>query len=120
MFQIIFNELSASEISQLSTMEQLDLLAGFKVEPHDLENLDGQRFGAVEHKGRKLYRYRAGEYRIYFAVQDKQVVVHRVLHANTFKDFLFRTKLGAAEDEELGKSRHFWKLIDAAEKSRVL
>lgn len=118
MFQIIFNEISANEISQLDTMEQLDLLSQFKVEPADLEKLDGDRFGEIERDGKKLYRYRSEEYRIYFEVAGENLIVHRVLHKGTFQDFLFRSKLPVNEDEALSESKHFWSLIEEGEKAR--
>ena len=118
MFQIIFNEISAAEISRLPTMEQLDLLDQFKVTPEDLENGDSDKFGQLERDGRKLYRFRSEEYRIYFAVEGDSVVVHRVLHKGTFQDFLFRSKLPLNEDEALSESKHFWELIEAGEKAR--
>ena len=92
MFQIVFNEISAAEISSLDTLEQLELLEEFKVHKEDLENLDEERFGKIERDGTVLYRYRANEYRFYFEVKDDLVVVHRVLHKGTFSDFLFRSK----------------------------
>ncbi len=119
MFQIVFNEISASEISRLDTMAQLELLAEFKVTPADLENPDGGRFGAMEHHGKKLYRYRAKDNRIYFEAKDGYVLVHRVLHKGTLADFLFRTHLGDAdEDEALAGNKHFWKLIDEGAAAR--
>ncbi|MCC6882061.1 MAG: hypothetical protein IT576_07915 [Verrucomicrobiales bacterium] len=120
MFQIIFNEISAAEISQLPTMAQLEVLAEFQVRPEDLEKLDGERFGQIEREGRKLYRYRAKDLRIYFEVTNGSVVVHRVLNKNTLQDFLFRTKLPFSEDEELSQSKTFWKLIEEGEKARRL
>ncbi len=111
-FQIVFNEISANEISQLDTLEQLDLLDQFKVSEEDLENLDGERFGKLEREGKRLYRFRADDWRIYFEVDESKVVVHRVLHKGTFSDFLFRSKIPLAEDEELAESKTFWKLID--------
>ena len=66
MFQIIFNELSAAEMSALPKTLQLDLLAEFQILPEDLDNLDSSRFGVIEREGKKLHRYRAKEYRIYF------------------------------------------------------
>ena len=101
MFQIIFNELSAAEMSRLPQELQLDLLAEFQVLPEDLENLDSERFGLIEREGKKLYRYRAKDYRIYFEKSPEGVTIHRVLHKNTIRDFLFRTKLPMAEDEQL-------------------
>lgn len=112
MFQIVFNEISAAEISALGTLEQLELLEEFKVGRDDLVNLEGERFGKIERDGRVLYRFRAKDYRFYFEVKENLVVVHRVLHRGTFSDFLFRSKMPLAEDEALAGSKHFWKLID--------
>ena len=117
MFQIIFNEISAAEISALPTMQQMDLLSEFKVTPEDLENLDEERFGKIEREGKTLYRYRANELRIYFEVEEEGVLVHRVLHKNTFQDFLFRTKMPLSEDEALSKSGGFWELIEEGERA---
>ena len=39
MLQIVFNEISAAEISQLGTLEQLELLDEFRVSEDDLERL---------------------------------------------------------------------------------
>ncbi|BCU76075.1 hypothetical protein [Luteolibacter sp. LG18] len=111
-FQIVFNEISAAEISQLGTLEQLELLDEFKVSEKDLENMDGERFGKIERDGKTLYRFRSKDYRFYFEVKEGAVIVHRVLHRGTLSDFLFRSKMPVGEDEELAKSKHFWKLID--------
>lgn len=118
MFQIVFNEISAAEISRLDTLEQLELLDEFKVSEKDLKNLDGERFGKIPRDGKTLYRFRAQDWRFYFEVKDGAVIVHRVLHKGTFSDFLFRSKIPMAEDEELAKSKHFWKLIDEGKAAR--
>src|SRR5438874_2679177 len=118
MFQIIFNELSAAEISALPKKLQLNLLAQFEILPEDLDHLDSERFGVIERDGKKLYRYRAKDYRIYFAKTDEGITVHRVLHKNTFRDFLFRSKLPVSEDAQLSQAREFWKLIEEGEKTR--
>ncbi len=120
MLQIVFNEISAAEISGLGTLEQLDLLDQFKVREEDLDNLDGERFGRIERDRRVLYRFRAKDYRIYFEVREGAVIVHRVLHKGTFSDFLFRSKMPLAEDEALAGSKHFWKLIDEGRNARRL
>ena len=117
MFQIIFNELSAAEISALPKRLQLELLADFQILPEDLDQLDSERFGVIEREGKKLYRYRAKNYRIYFAKTDEGVKVHRVLHKNTLRDFLFRSKLPVSEDAQLGETREFWKLIAEGERT---
>jgi mRNA-degrading endonuclease RelE of RelBE toxin-antitoxin system len=118
MFQIIFNELSAAEMSALPKKLQLELLAEFQILPEDLDHLDTKRFGVIEREGKKLYRYRARDYRIYFGKSVEGITVHRVLHKNTLRDFLFRSSLPVAEDQQLGKTREFWKLIDEGERTR--
>jgi hypothetical protein len=116
--QIVFNEISAAELSALDTLEQLELLEEFKVTRDDLQKLNGERFGRIERDGLVLYRFRAQEYRFYFEVKDELVIVHRVLHKGTFSDFLFRSKMPLAEDEALAGSKHFWKLIDEGRNAR--
>ena len=118
MFQIIFNEVSAAEMSALPKSLQLELLAEFQVLPEDLDKLDSHRFGVIERDGKKLHRYRAKEYRIYFEKSPEGITVHRVLHKNTLRDFLYRSKLPVAEDDQLGRTREFWRLIEQGEKTR--
>ena len=118
MFQIIFNELSAAEMSALPKSLQLQLLSEFQIMPEDLDNLDAKKFGVIEREGKRLYRYRAKDYRIYFEKSAEGITVHRVLHKNTLRDFLFRSKLPMAEDDQLGETREFWKLIEEAEATR--
>jgi mRNA-degrading endonuclease RelE of RelBE toxin-antitoxin system len=117
-FQIVFNRISAAELSQLDTLAQLDLLDQFKVDEATLENIDTRHeFGRIEREGRTLYRYRAKDHRIYFEVAEGNVIVHRVLHKNTLDDFLYRSRFAVSEDEALGKSKVFWKLIEEGEKA---
>src|SRR5438876_5723884 len=118
MFQIIFNELSAAEISALPKKLQLELLAQFQILPEDLDHLDSERFGVIQREGKKLYRYRAKDYRIYFAKTDEGIKVHRVLHKNTFRDSLFRTKLAVSEDSQLRANPELWELIEQGERTR--
>lgn len=124
MFQVIFNEISAGEISQLPTLEQLEVLDQFQVRPEDLENIEANNsdaaFGQIERDGKTLFRYRASDVRIYFEVlEDHQsVIVHRVLSKNTFQDFLYRANLPVGEDEELAQSKQFWELIEEGERAR--
>lgn len=118
--QIVFNEISAAEISHLDTFSQLELLDAFKVTEADLVALDGERFGKLEREGKTFYRFRAGDYRIYFEVTNSSVVVHRVLNKNTFSDFLFRSKMPLSEDEQLAESKHFWTLIDEGRGARKM
>lgn len=118
MLQIVFNEISAAEMSALPKEMQLDLLAEFQFLPEDLDNLDPEKYGTVERDGKRLFRYRAKDYRIYFDRRKDGITVHRVLHKNTIRDFLFRTKLPMTEDDQLGQGEGFWKLIEEAERTR--
>ncbi len=120
MFQIVFNEISAAEISALGTLEQLELLEEFRVSEQDLDVLDSERFGKIERDGHVMYRFRAKDYRFYFEVKQNSVIVHRVLHKGTLSDFLFRSKMPLAEDEALANSKHFWKLIDEGRNAKRL
>jgi mRNA-degrading endonuclease RelE of RelBE toxin-antitoxin system len=94
---------------------QLDLLAEFQFLPEDLEHNGDERFGVIQREGKKLFRFRAKDYRIYFEKAEEGIKIHRVLHKNTIRDFLFRTSLPMAEDDQLGKANGFWKLIEEAE-----
>ena len=118
MLQIVFNEISAAEMAALPKEMQLDLLTEFQFLPEDLDQLDMEKFGAVERDGKRLFRYRAKDYRIYFERREEGITVHRVLHKNTIRDFLFRTKLPMTEDDQLGQQKGFWLLIEEAEQTR--
>ncbi len=118
MLQIVFNEISAAEMAALPKEMQLDLLTEFQFLPEELDQLDEEKFGTVERDGKQLFRYRAKDYRIYFERRDEGITVHRVLHKNTIRDFLFRTKLPMTEDDQLGQQKGFWQLIEEAEQTR--
>jgi len=120
MLQIVFNEISAAELSRLPTQTQFALLEALNIQPEDVEQEERltKRFGIITHGKSRLYRCRAGDHRIYFGVEGAHVKVHRVLHKNTLKDFLFRSNLGSAgEDEALAEAKGFWKLIDEGERT---
>ncbi len=118
MFQIVFNKISAAEMSEMPKELQLDLLMEFQVLPKDLDNLEGEHFGMVERDGKKLLRYRAKDYRIYFEKSEEGLVIHRVLHKNTIRDFLFRASLPMGEDEQLGQTGAFWELIEEGRRAK--
>ncbi|MCX6837393.1 MAG: hypothetical protein NTX35_06225 [Verrucomicrobia bacterium] len=119
MIQIVFNDISAAELSQLPTQTQFHLLEALNIQPADIdEAILAKRYGVLERSGKKLYRCRTGDHRIYFGIVEGNVRVHRVLHKNTLTDFLFRSNLpGGGEDEELSKSKNFWQLIDEGAKT---
>ncbi len=117
MFEVVFNQVSAAEMSALDTLSQLELMDGFQFTKEELA-ADSDKFGILSLDDRKLYRYRLGDYRIYFELDDKHAIVHRVLHKNTLSDFSYRTNPSdTTEDEALQSSKHFWSLIDEGKKS---
>lgn len=118
MLQIVFNEISAAELSHLPVQVQFQLLEALNIQPDGIDEVTlAKRFGVLERHGKKLFRCRAGEYRIYFAVTDGMVKVHRVVHKNTFQDFLVRSNLAGEEDAALAQSKNFWQLIDEGAKT---
>jgi len=84
-FQIIFTPASSAEISQLPTPLQVEVLREFDVLTSDFLTRHPDRFGTVRRSDRTLYRYRAGDYRIYFEQKQAGLVIHRVLHKNSLK-----------------------------------
>jgi mRNA-degrading endonuclease RelE of RelBE toxin-antitoxin system len=114
MFQIVFNETSAAELAALPKKLQLQIMGEFNVNPDNLA--DAGTYGRLKREGRQLYRYRAGDYRIYFEKTGDGILVHRVVHRNTLKDFLFRTKLPVSEDEVLEENPKFWDMVFGGKK----
>jgi mRNA-degrading endonuclease RelE of RelBE toxin-antitoxin system len=114
MFQIVFNEISAAELAALPKKLQLQIMGEFNVNPERLA--DTGTYGRLKREGRQLYRYRAGDYRIYFEKTGDGILVHRVVHKNTLKDFFFRTKLPVSEDQALEKEPKFWDMVFGAAK----
>jgi hypothetical protein len=93
---------------------QLDLLAEFQILPEDLNSLQGENFRKIHRDGRTLHRFRCKDYRIYFERHEDGMLIHRVLHKNTIRDFLFRSKLPMtdADEGELAETTdQFWKMI---------
>lgn len=118
-FQIIFNPISAAELSRMPKDLQLHILGEFRGLPQEVLHADlSDRYGKLERNGRTLYRFRLGVYRIYFERHDLGLIVHRILSRHTLrdslKDFRYRSSLPVREDEALQENPKFWELIEAA------
>ncbi|MCX6958713.1 MAG: hypothetical protein NTW91_00145 [Verrucomicrobia bacterium] len=115
MFQVIFNTTSAAEMSSLPKDLQLDLLAEFQILPDDLNFLEGANFSKIQRDGRTLHRFRCSDHRIYFERHAEGILIHRVLHKNTIRDFLFRSKLPMTDEADQADlvegTDQFWKMI---------
>lgn len=119
-FQIIFNPTSAAELTAMPKELQLSILGEFRGLPHEAMSTDLSRFGKLQRGGKTLYRFRIGDYRIYFERHDLGIVVHRILNRRSYKDFQFRNPLlPANEDEMLEKNPKFWELIENARASHT-
>jgi len=98
---------------------QLDILGHFRGFPQDVRSKDLDRFGKLERKGKQLYRYRLGGYRVYFERSELGIIIHRILSKNTLKDFLFRSSLPTGEDQALQDNPKFWELMESPPKAKV-
>ncbi len=116
--QIIFNTISAAEMAQLAKLAQLELLGGFRAATVNLDAPNAEHVGVIRRDGKKLFRYRLKDMRVYFERVPEGFAIHRILHRNTLTDFLFRSNLPFAEDEQLGEAKSFWKLIEEGERAQ--
>jgi len=96
---------------------QLDLLAEFQILPEDLGSLDSEHFSKIRRDGRTLHRFRCNDYRIYFERHPEGILIHRVLHRNTIRDFLFRSKLPMTDDDQAEGTDQFWNMLNEHEKN---
>lgn len=112
MLQIIFNPVSAKELAALPRKLQLEIIDGFQLFPHDFEK-DDEKFGQLTRAGKKIYRYRVKDYRIYFERNSDIIDVRCILNKNSLKDFFFRSKLPISEDQLLQDNPKFWQLLES-------
>ncbi len=118
-FQIIFNPTSAAELARMPKELQLQILGEFRGVPAEVISSDLERFGRLRRGGKTLHRFRIGDYRLYFERHELGLVVHRILHRNTLKDFQYRSNLPLGEDESLQNNPRFWELIEEASRQRA-
>lgn len=115
-FQIIFTPTSAAEVSRMPKEIQHQFLGEFRGLPDEAMHTDlSSKYGKLERDGRILYRFRIGDYRVYFERHKLGLLVHRILSKNSLNDFLFRSRLPAKEDQTLADNPKFWDLIGEAE-----
>lgn len=114
MLQIVLTPKSQAEISALSRCLQLEILNDFQKLSNEKDSDLGDRLTIIEKEARKLYRFRARDYRIYFEKTDQGIVIRRILHKNTLQDFLFRSQIPITpfDEEHLAQNPQFWSLID--------
>lgn len=112
MYQIVLSDSASAELSQLSKLDQLDVVAEFSRFRKEPIKLGKDGAGKILKGDRTIYRRRYKDYRIYFEKQADQLVVHHVLHGNTLRDFFVRSNLDMRDHEEFEESAKFWKFIE--------
>ena len=119
MLQIVFNEISAAEMSALPKDLQLDLLAEFQFLPEDLDNLDEEKFGVLERDGKRLFRYRANGIP-HFTSSGATKASPCIGCCTRIPSAIFFSARSCpmTEDDQLGQQKGFWKLIEEAEQTR--
>lgn len=115
--QVIFNAISAAEMANVPKLQQLELLSGFRASTANLDAPQPEQIGIIRREGKKLYRYRLKDWRVYFERVPEGFAIHRIFHCNTLLDFLYRSNLPVAEDEQLGEAKSFWRLIEEGKAS---
>ena len=117
MYQVTFSEQSLSELNKLDQLKQLELadMIG-SLSPAALEN-PNEKIGVFNRDGKRLYRIRAGEYRIYFKVRSEdEIFCEVILPQHSLTDFVYRTKLPLAEDQIVEQHSSFWSYLESLRK----
>ena len=120
MKQIVFTESGAAEISRIDKLAQLEIVG--ELSKLRQENLDREteQLGKLKKGPRTLYRFRYKDYRFYFEKKDKQLLVHHVLHKNTFTDFFYRSNLDISDDRKFEETDKFWKFIEEQTRQAIV
>ena len=113
MFQVNFSEQSMNELNQLDTLSQMELVETFSNLTQEQLEHPSDEIGSFSRNGRKYYRVRAGEFRIYFEQDKKCLFAHYILHKNTLSDFVFRFKLPITEEFMIEQHDSFWKYLES-------
>lgn len=112
MNQIVFSESGAAELSRIDRMTQLEIVDELsKLRKENLQ-AESDQLGRLKKGNRTLYRFRYKDYRFYFEKKDKQLLVHHVLHKNTFSDFFYRSNLEISDDRKFEETDKFWSFIE--------
>ena len=89
-FQIIFTPTAAAELGTLPKDLQLEILGDFRGLPQDIRSDEMDKFGRLNRDGHHMFRFRLGNYRVYFERHELGVLIHRILHSKKqLRDFLY-------------------------------
>lgn len=114
MFEVTFSDQSMAMLNRLDILVQMPIIERFSgLTPEDLKSSD-EELGSFDRGGKRYYRLRAGEYRVYFEVIDRhRLDCHYILHKHTLADFIFRFKLPYREETLVEQSQSFWQYVES-------
>ena len=113
MFQVNFSNQSMSELNRLPLDEQLLLVEQISSITSEQIAHPREPLGKFNRGGITYYRLRAGEFRLYFQVENENLFSHYILHRNTLTDFLFRTNLPVTEEQMVEQHQSFWRYLES-------
>ena len=92
MREITFSNKAAREFSAFKKKEQLQFFKNFELEDKQIAEADFEENKEIQKIPNRsdYYRFRFGDFRIYFEFQPGKIHILRVLKKNTWKDFTFR------------------------------
>ena len=116
MFQVTFSKQSLSELNSLSQTDQLSLIEKLSSLSNDILTGENSSVGTFLREGKKFYRLRVDDLRVYFEKVDISLHCHFILQKNSLNDFLVRCKMPASEDAILENHQNFWDYLESLTK----
>jgi mRNA-degrading endonuclease RelE of RelBE toxin-antitoxin system len=113
-YQIHFSPQSLKTLESLPALEQMGLIESLAaITQAQLEQPDGRVLGSLERQGKRLYRLRARDFRIYLErVNDQELLVQALIQKETWVDFAMRWKLPLNEEHLIEKNQNFWQYLE--------
>ena len=116
MYQVTFSDQSIKELNKLDISLQMPIIEKFSSLSQDEIERGSDDLGRFERDGKMYYRLRAGDFRIYFEVQDDTLLSHFILHQHSLADFVFRFKLPYKEETLIEQHQSFWQYLENIKK----
>ena len=118
MYQLNFSKQSIDFLNKLDRLEQMRLVESFSALTPEILAKGSENLGKFQRESRLLYRLRAGEYRIYFEVNEKEksLMAHYILGQHSLSDFIVRFKLPIADSLLLEEHPSFWDYLESFKK----
>ena len=112
MYQVNFSDQSMHELNKLDKLTQMEVIMPLgSLTASDLAN-PREPLGRFKRGRQTFFRFRSGEYRIYFRVEGDSLHTDYILHSKTLTDFIFRTKLPISEEQLVEQHSSFWKYLE--------